>query len=142
MISRFSKLEESVSTAIGSGVQELEALRIFRESNRRAESGEWIELRIITVRDAKNQDWFPHGTSLCRYWGPMKYDGSSNNKLLKLYKDGEIGKTHEIVRGSEIYRIGGRLSEGTVSIPPIGSRVLHRHWEILQMYNYKKRGEN
>jgi len=115
-----------------------DAYKIYNESNQRVESGEWIELGVERVRSSTNPN-YPHETSLCRCWGPAEYLGSSKKHLENLFKKGKIGKTHELVLGSEKYKPDGSLHEGTVSIPPLGSRVSHRHWEIAQMYRYRKK---
>lgn len=134
-----SGLEYSVGEAVLQGVPEEEARRILKESNEKVNSGKWVELSTFRVRDTANPEKFPEGTSLCRYWGPSNYKELSGKQLDKLYKKGEIGKTHEVDRGSESYALGGSLIKGTVSIPPKGSRILHRHWEIAQMDEYKQR---
>lgn len=137
-----SDLEESIKEAIESqGIPKDEAKELFDELNKKVESGEWVELKKITVRNTnrdKKDDW-GYGTSLCRYWGPAKYKGSSGKALDRYYDRGEIGKTHEVVRGSDKWKEHGRYSRGEVSLPGPGSRVLHRHWEISQIY--KKRRE-
>ncbi|OIO81833.1 hypothetical protein AUJ84_00020 [Candidatus Pacearchaeota archaeon CG1_02_32_132] len=130
---RKSDLEGSVQEAIKQGVPENDAKLIYKYANKMVSSGKWVELGIITVRDTNNPEEFPHGTSLCRYWGPSKYEGASTKRLKNLYDNGTIGKTHEVVRGSDVYLEGGRESEGTMSVPKTG-RVLHRHWEVAQMY--------
>jgi hypothetical protein len=110
--------------------------------NRKVETGEWVELRTFTVRSAEDQEKYPQGTSLCRYWGPASYKRSSIRQLDNLYKRGKIGKIHEILRGSDKYQRGGALSKGNLSLPYAGAGVLHRHWEIKQMYeNYLRAAE-
>lgn len=138
---REGDLVASVEEATEKGVPREEAMIIYRESNKKVESGEWVELRVFTVRSTERPEKYPHATSLVRYWGPEKYKGLSGKKLDKLYNEGEIGKTHELVRGSDIYREEGSLAKGTLSMPPLGSRVLHRHWEIEQMYRKRKKEE-
>lgn len=115
-----------------------EEKEIVERLNEKVESGEWVELGIITVRATNNPVMYPQGTSLCRYWGDRKYLGATNRALKKLYEEGEIGKTHEIARGSDKYKIGGSLSKGDVSIPPKASKILHRHWETDQIYKFLK----
>ncbi|NCO11673.1 hypothetical protein CO038_01445 [Candidatus Pacearchaeota archaeon CG_4_9_14_0_2_um_filter_39_13] len=137
---RKSDLEKSVQEAVAQGVPESDAKIIHAYANKKVSSGKWVELGKITVRDTNNPEEFPHGTSLCRYWGPSEYLGSSAKKLKNLYDEGVIGKTHEVVRGSDTYRTGGRESEGTMSVPEVG-RVLHRHWEIAQMYKKIRYGK-
>lgn len=132
------RLEESIREAIKEGVPLTEAEKIFNETNKKVERGEWVELRAFRVRDTAEPKTYTHGTSLCRYWGPPEYKTLSGRKLDDLYKQGKIGKTHEVVRGSDKYKIGGSLAKGTISMPPKGARVLHRHWKIAQMYDYKK----
>lgn len=57
--------------------------------------------------------------------------------LEKLYDSGEIGKTHEVTRGSEEY------TNERLSFPQSGSGVYHRHWELADMhYKRKKRKGN
>jgi len=136
-----SELEISIKEAVKQGVPREEAKNLFDDAKRKIESGKWVELKVFRVRATANQETYPYGTSLCRYWGPEEYKGLSQTKLDNLYKEGKIGKTHEILIGSNKYKIGGRLSEGTVSVPPRASRVQHRHWEIAQMYKYRKRKE-
>ncbi len=135
-----SDLEQSVKEAVAHGVPKTEAIQLLHEVNDKVQSGDWVELRTITVRDTthKPHEEWGYGTSLCRYWGPTQYSGVSGKQLEKLYDQGKIGKTHEVVRGSNVYHIGGKLSEGTLSLPPAGSKVLHRHWEIEQMYKRRK----
>jgi len=133
-----ANLPESVLEAVKNGVGVNNALDIFNESNEKVESGKWIELKTFRVRDTNDPAKYPDSTSLCRYWGPKEYKDYSGRKLDELYKKGEIGKTHEVVRGSDIYSRGGSLKKGNISIPPKASRVLHRHWEIEQMYDYQK----
>jgi len=132
-------LEESIKEAIKEGVPPLKAEEIFENANKKVESGEWVELRAFRVRDTSDQEKYPGATSLCRYWGPKEYKELSNAQLDRLYREGKIGKTHEVVRGSDKYKIGGSLEKKNLSMPYPGSRVLHRHWEIAQMYRYKKK---
>lgn len=139
-----SGLEESVKDAVKKGVPHNNAISLIRESNKKVETGEWVEIGIENVtttvhnqpEDKEMNHPFYQGTSLCRYWGSKEYKGCSRSKLYKLYDEGKIGKTHEIVRGSDVYPLTGKGSErqGTLSRPGPGSRVLHRHWEIEQMY--------
>jgi len=147
-------LEYSVSDVLKNpkfrGITKKEAKEIFNESNKKVESGEWIPLEKITVTGTNDPGSFPDGTSFARYWGPGGYLGKSKKFLQKEYKAGKIGKTHEIVRGSEKYKthtykkIGNKYfkkwnppEKREASLPPEGSRVLHRHWEIGQMWDYK-----
>ncbi|MBS3091300.1 hypothetical protein J4217_02540 [Candidatus Pacearchaeota archaeon] len=131
-------LPESVLEAIARGVPENDALRIHDECNAKVGSGEWVDLMEVNVRDAHNV-YAPQATSIVRYWGPKELKGASRTQLLKLYDGGKIGKTHEILRGAATYKQEGRLSEGTMSMPPHGSRVFHRHWEIAEMYKYRQK---
>ena len=87
--------------------------------------------------------WKNHSEYLAKFEKVVKEQGIGKwvERMENLYKEGKIGKTHEILIGSNKYKIGGRLSEGTVSVPPKASRVQHRHWEIAQMYKYRKRKE-
>lgn len=131
-------LEKSIQEAIERGVPQEDAKRIFKESNEKVGEGSWVELDTFRIRDTNNPETYPQATSLFRYWGPEKFKGISRSKLNNLYKQGKIGKTHELARGSEKYKIGGSEFKGTISKPPKGSRVLHRHWEISQMYDYEQ----
>lgn len=148
-----SDLEYSIKEAIKVGVPLSEAKRIKKEADEKVKSGEWIELSKETVTTTDNPEEFPEGTSLCRYWGPREYSNSSKSRIKNLYKDGEVGKTHEVPRGSDEYKFyeykkeGGKYVKKIIpkesgrrkaSIPPVGSRVLHRHWEIGKMYDYQK----
>jgi len=133
------ELERSIREAVDGGVPLKEAKKIFDESNRKVESGEWIELGKITVTSTSNPARHHYATSLCRYWGPSKYLGSNNSRLDKLYEAGEVGKTHELVVGSDKYKLGGRLSTGTLSLPEKGSAVEERHWEIKEAYHHKSK---
>ncbi len=119
----------------------LESLEKIREdSNQKVASGKWVELDTFRIGISKNQADYPHATSVMRYWGPQTYQGSSRRQLDKLYKLGKIGKTHELIRGSDVYPRKnlkeGEYEEGTVSLPGKGARALHRHWELEQMYDY------
>jgi hypothetical protein len=121
-------------------LEELESIR--DNANRRVESGEWIELDAFRIVVSKNQENYPHSTSVMRYWGPEFYKGSSRKKLDDLYKSGKLGKTHELVVGSDIYPRKNlktkEFEEGPVSLPKEGRSVLHRHWELEQMHDYLK----
>lgn len=133
-----SELEESVKEALKRGISEADAKNLISELNKKVEVGKWVELRAFRVRATSNPEQYPHATSICRYWGPKEYENLPNVKLDNLYKKGEIGKTHELMRGSDKYKEGGSLVKATVSMPQKGSRVLHRHWELAEMYKYRK----
>jgi hypothetical protein len=75
-----------------------EALKIYKECNKKINSGEWVELGIIGVGSTKNPKKFPHSTTIYRYWGPPEYLQKTSSALKRLYKKGKIGKTHELVR--------------------------------------------
>jgi len=135
------ELEHSVREAVKLGVPKEDAKRIFNELKEKVESKEWIELGSLTIRAADNKQKYPQGTSLCRYWGSPKYKNLPNHTLKDLYESGKIGKTHEIVTGSDKWEIGGSLFKRTVTIPAKGSQVSHRHWEIEQMYKYRKKNK-
>ena len=149
---------EAVQEAIKAGVPQEEAAHLYVGANKKAESGEWLDLYHQESRYGKSE-YHPHSTSLVRFWGPAKYlegkERLSRSQAERLFEKGLIGKTHELVRGSRDYgnnyeKVEGRwrkkLHEGRIpesspggAYPPIGSRVLHRHWEIEQMYRHKKR---
>lgn len=115
---------------------------LFKEElNKKVESGEWIELKIERARDTTNPEKYAQATAIYKYWGPKDYKGLSTSQLYKLYRQGEVGKTHEMIRGSKVYKEDGRLSKGTISIPPEGSRVLHRHWEVKEMSKYRNKNK-
>ena len=138
-LDKLKKVPYSVRDAVIEGIPTKEARKILREANKKVSSGEWVYLNYLSVRDTNDHKVWPDATSLCRYWGPEKYKDLSKKQLGKLYEKGEIGKTHELVRGSDKYMRGGKLSEGTLSLPPVGSHVLHRHWEVAEMYYIKKK---
>ncbi len=130
------ELPYSLTSALKEGISESEAKELLLELNKKAESGEWIVLKQFTVAPAKSPR-YSHGTSSYSYWGPEEYKGLSGKKLEGLYNQGKIGKTHEIVRGSDVYDMKNKRA----SIPPKGSRVLHRHWEIGQVYRKRREGK-
>jgi hypothetical protein len=117
----------SIVDAVASGVPLEEAKRIWDESNERATSGKWVQLKTIGPNRAKNSK-YTQATSLCKYWGPATYRGLSGRKLTDLYNQGKLGKTHEIYRGSDVF------SSEEISHPQKGHRVMHRHWEIAEMH--------
>lgn len=152
---------EAVREAIKTGVPPEEAATIYVEANRKAEGGEWVELYHQEPRYGLSE-YHPHATSIVRFWGPSAYlEGKhqlSRSKAESLFEKGLVGKTHELVRGSRDYgakpyeKISGKWQrkpqEGRIpeispggAYPPAGSRALHRHWEIEQMYRHKKRGD-
>lgn len=133
MIKDEEGLEQSVENAILIGVPEEEAKRLLKGCNEKVLSGEWVELKTLSVGSTTNPEVYPQATSLCRYWGKEKYKLCSGKQLYKLYNQGIIGKTHEMIRGSDKYKPISVLSDGEVSIPFI-RRVLHRHWEIGRMH--------
>lgn len=110
------KIPQSVEEAVrDKGVPFDDAMSIWEESNRKVSSGEWVELRhdnLVPTRDnrvrKKNPNrvrgGFAEGTSLVRFWGPSEYTEKSREGLEKAYRRGEIGKTHEVVRGSDVYK--------------------------------------
>ncbi|MBI2110141.1 hypothetical protein HYT58_03155 [Candidatus Woesearchaeota archaeon] len=146
---------ESIQEAIKKSVPLRDAIRIYENANNKVENGEWIELHkekpdYSTSKLEPNLD----SVSVIRYWGPKEYldenDSISSSKAKSLFERGLIGKTHELLRGSDLYGVKYVKSRGKYSKqfelgkhpshPPIGSRVLHRHWEISQMYRKRKRG--
>ena len=131
----------SVQEASLSGIPLKEARKIWRDANEQVKTGYWVPLDIIRVASARNQEDYPDATTLIRYWGPKEYEKSSRKKLDRLFKAGILGKTHELIRGSDIYPQKdlktGRLKDNKTTIPKKGSRVLHRHWEVGQMHDYK-----
>ncbi|MBI1972634.1 hypothetical protein HYS50_01365 [Candidatus Woesearchaeota archaeon] len=152
---------EEVRNAIVAGAPREEAVKIYLESNEKVEKGEWVELWHQEPRYGTSEH-HPHATSIVRFWGPAQYlEGKkylSRSKAEDLFEKGFIGKTHELVRGSSEYgeklyektggkwqrkRLEGRISERYEggAYPPLGSHVLHRHWEIKKMYEYQKRRE-
>ncbi len=136
------KRSESVLEAILDGVPAEDAERIYDESNKKASSGKWVPLMRVNAVSTSNPETYPQATSSCIYWGPREYIGCSRSALNRLYKASKVGKTHELSRGSDRYKQGGSLTEGTVSEAPTGARVLHRHWEIKEMYKYERENKN
>jgi hypothetical protein len=117
----------SIVEAVANGVPLEEAKKIWNESNERATSGRWVQLKTIGPNRAKNRK-YAQATSLCKYWGPEFYRGLSGRNLKALYENGKLGKTHEIYRGSDAF------SHQEISHPQKGHRVMHRHWEIAEMH--------
>ena len=134
------KIDENKKTVIVNSIKNILKERIKEEYNKKVENGEWVELKAYRIAKADNQYNYPGGTSLCRYWGPKEYKGKSKTQLEKLFKKGDIGKTHEIVRGSDNYDIrsigAGSSKKNIINMPKEGSNVLHRHWEINQTIEY------
>lgn len=142
-LDRLKKVPYSIRDAVIQGLHTKDAKKILQEANENVSSGYWIELDAFRERAAENQEEYPDATSIARYWGSKEYEGLSRRKLDDAYKRGEIGKTHELIRGSDIYpkrdlKTKKLVNIKPVSIPKSGARVLHRHWEITQMHNYQK----
>lgn len=147
-----SELEESIKEAVEQGVPEKEAKELFEEVNRKVESGEWIELYHEEPRYGRA---YPYSTSVIRYFGPKSYlkEGQisiSRSKAERMFEKGIIGKAHEVVRGSDLYKMhyikkGKKYArEPDTSIRPsypFTARILHRDWEIAEMYRKKKKSE-
>lgn len=150
-LERIIKENEGIREAIKSGIPEEEAVKIFLESNRKVESGEWVELYKVEPRYGKSE-YHPQSTSIIRYWGPKNLledkEQISRKQAEKFFSKGIVGKTHELVGGSGIFKQryikrGGRhYREIDASIRPsypCARRVLHRHWEIGEMYKYQRK---
>jgi hypothetical protein len=146
-LNKLRNVPYSVRDAVQKGISPKEARIILKEANKNVHSGYWIELDAFRQRAADNQENYPDSTSLARYWGPKEYQGLSRRQLDLAYKTGTIGKTHELIRGSDLYpkkdlRTRKLADVKSVSIPQSGARVLHRHWEINQMHDYRKNPRN
>jgi hypothetical protein len=142
----FRKLDRSIKEAvIFRNVPYKDAKRIYEESNKRVASGEWVELAKDAESLHKAYDpRYKGGTSFVRYWGAEKHKKEPKTELeykkylkelRKLYDAGEIGKTHEVARGSSKYA-------NDISFPEPGSRILHRDWEIEHMYKRELKRTN
>ncbi len=125
---------EAVREAVKRGVPEHDAVEVYANANHRVELGNWVEIFREEPRLGKSV-YHPHSTSIIRYWGPKEFDGVTRSKAELLYEKGIIGKTHELVIGSD------RYSKDLSSRPsyPVGRRVVHRHWEIEDMHKYQKK---
>ncbi|MBI1969612.1 hypothetical protein HYS48_02865, partial [Candidatus Woesearchaeota archaeon] len=95
---------ESIRKAVEQGIPLEEAVELYLEVNRLVEEGKWIELH---VRKPKHAEKLEQGTSVIRYWGSKELLGEegyiSTSKAKSLYEKGLIGKTHELVRGSDYH---------------------------------------
>lgn len=141
-LERIYSESKSIRDAVKRGVPLKDVAELYLEVNDLVESGKWVELYVLEPRYGK-EETYPYSSSIIRFWGPegllegKKY--ITRSKAQRLFEEGKMGKTHELVRGSEIYL---KDKSERPSPPPEGSRVLHRHWEIYDMWRYREKQKN